>query len=220
MIVWTRHLRDVFFSYMLVHLENVALTASLNKMGFISKNSKQLVIEVAIVSVLWVVLFEANKFLLNSLEYSHYISWIFLPAALRIVSVLVLGSPGAIGLFIGALITNHGLLPIDLVDAITLSTLSALCPLIALVVAKPILKIKDDLSGFKPDQLYGLAIIGSLLSCVPHHIYFWASGKVPSPFEGFAPMLVGDILGATIALGLTSFAMKALKTNNRTTHSL
>lgn len=132
------------------------------------------------------------------------------------MSVLVLGFPATIGLFIGALITNHDLLPIDLIDAIALSTLSAFCPFVALVVAKPILKIKDDLSGFKSDQLYGLAIIGGLVSCVPHNVYFWASGKTSSPFDGFASMLVGDILGATIALWVASFVIKALKPNKRT----
>jgi uncharacterized membrane protein YhhN len=43
----------------------------------------------------------------KSLEVNHYVSWIFLPAFIRIVSVLLFGWAAVIGLIIGAIIINH-----------------------------------------------------------------------------------------------------------------
>ena len=47
--------------------------------------------EICAVALLWVALFEVNNWLFSITEVSRYINWIFLPAALRVLAVLVLG---------------------------------------------------------------------------------------------------------------------------------
>lgn len=172
---------------------------------------RQSVIEVALVCAAWIILFEFNKVLLQDIEESAFVNWIFLPAALRLVSVLVLGVPGALGLFLGALVTNHPLWALDISDAVALSLLSALCPLAAARLSKMILNLSDDLSGIKSDQIYALTLLGATTSCIPHHLYFYSTNKIQSLGEGLPAMLTGDIVGTVIALWIVSYTLKFLR---------
>ena len=50
---------------------------------------------------LFVSFFELNDWLFDFFEYSEGINWVFLPAGFRILLVLVLGLPGALGIILG-----------------------------------------------------------------------------------------------------------------------
>ena len=52
-------------------------------------------------AVLFFFVFHLNTLLLHALAHTHGVNWIFLPAGLRVLLVLVLGLPGAIGILLG-----------------------------------------------------------------------------------------------------------------------
>ncbi len=53
-------------------------------------------------AVLFVGFFQLNKWAFSIFEYSEGISWVFLPAGFRVILVLVMGLPGALGLMLGS----------------------------------------------------------------------------------------------------------------------
>nr|MBL8412285.1 hypothetical protein [Dechloromonas sp.] len=155
---------------------------------------------IGIVASAWVVLFLLNHWLFTSLEIHQYIAWIFLPAAVRMLAVMQFGWIGAIGLFVGALVTNGPILLSQPAVAFSLSALSAIGPVIATYMGTRILAVPRDIGSLDMLHLYVFAALGAVCSSVLHNLYFWRDG-VPAHWEdSLVPMLLGDMLGTTIVL--------------------
>lgn len=170
-----------------------------------------------VVALLWVLLFGLNQWAFSVTEVSSLISWIFLPAALRMLAVMVCDWVGAVGLFVGAMLTNQTDLTGGLGDGLVLAFLSATGPMLAFWFCTRLLSLSRDLSGLTATQLLVFASTGALLNAVPHNIYFYLSGRMTSPVEGLVPMFVGDLVGTLIMLYVASLALRFL---SRRTSSL
>lgn len=167
---------------------------------------RKITLETLVIALLWVSLFKLNEWLFNATSISQHINWIFLPAALRMVSVMLLGTTGAVGLVIGAFITSDTAGP--LIDALALATLSGLCPYISVAICNNLFKLPHDLGGLTAKQLVYFALAGGVISVIPHHLYFYSRDHVSYFFEGAGPMLVGDIVGALIFLYAANLAIR------------
>ena len=160
------------------------------------------------VAALWVGLFKFNAIFFESIGVSQYISWIFLPAAIRMISVMLLDWIGAAGLFVGALITSDPLLNHNLSEAIALAGLSALGPVLAVTFCTRWLRMPANFSGLGPRQLTLFGLVGALCNVIPHNIYFYFTNRVQAPLEGVLPMFVGDLLGTVIILYACALVLK------------
>jgi hypothetical protein len=161
-----------------------------------------------LVALLWVLLYALNHWIFSVTEVSSFISWIFLPAALRMVAVMACDWAGAVGLFAGALVTNQTDPTGGFGDGVVLAFLSATGPLLAFWFCTKLLNLSADLSGLTVKQLLVFALMGALLNAVPHNIYFYLSERTSSPIEGLVPMLAGDLVGTLIMLYVASFALR------------
>jgi hypothetical protein len=162
----------------------------------------------ASVAGLWVGLFKLNEFFFETIGVSQYITWIFLPAAIRMISVMLLDWVGAVGLFVGALITNAPLLDQNLSDAIVLAGLSALGPVLAVAFCTRWLNMAENFSGLGLSKLTLFGLVGALCNVIPHNIYFYLSDRMQSPLDGIAPMFIGDMLGTLIVLYVCALVLK------------
>lgn len=156
--------------------------------------------EVSMVVVLWVALFELNRWLFSFAVTDPFVSWVFLPAALRVVAILVLGWRGALGLFVGALITNQPVIGVNLLDALALSAISAGAPLLAVECTKRWLGVGPDLAGLTFKQLLTIAATGAVTSSVMHNVYFNVRHEDHEWVDGLVPMLGGDMVGTLAVL--------------------
>lgn len=161
-----------------------------------------------VVALLWVLLFSLNQWAFSATEVNSYVSWIFLPAALRMLAVMVCDWVGAVGLFVGAMLTNQTDLTGGLGDGLMIAFLSAIGPMLAFWFCTKLLSLSKDLSGLMATQLFVFASTGALFNAVPHNIYFYLSGRMSSPIEGLVPMLVGDLVGTLIMLYVVSLALR------------
>jgi hypothetical protein len=160
------------------------------------------------VAALWVGLYKFNAIFFDSIGVSQFISWIFLPAAIRMISVMLLDWVGAAGLFAGAVITSQPLLNQNLSEAIVLSGLSALGPVVAVTFCTRWLRMPANLSGLGLRQLTLFGLIGALCNVIPHNIYFYMTDRMQSPLTGIFPMFVGDLLGTMIVLWVCALVLK------------
>jgi hypothetical protein len=161
-----------------------------------------------VVALLWVLLFALNQWAFSVTEVSAFISWIFLPAAVRMLAVMACDWVGAVGLFAGAMFTNQTDPTGGFGDGMVLAFLSATGPLVAFWFCTKLLKLSTDLSGLTARQLLVFATVGALLNAVPHNIYFYLSGRMGSPFSGLLPMFFGDLLGTLVTLYAVSLALR------------
>jgi len=68
----------------------------------------QFLVQSLMVSLTWILLFYLNALIFQTLSINHLVSWIFLPACIRLLSVLIFEWAGVFGLFLGALVTSVG----------------------------------------------------------------------------------------------------------------
>jgi hypothetical protein len=162
------------------------------------------------VALLWVLLFRLNQWAFSSFEVTVFITWVFLPAAIRMLAVMACDWAGALGLFAGAVFTHQTDSTGDLTDGLVLAFLSATGPLVAFWCCTRLLSLPSNLTGLTARQLLVFATMGAVFNAVPHNIYFYLSDRMASPIEGLVPMFLGDLLGTVVVLYVVSFALRLM----------
>ena len=160
------------------------------------------------VALAWVVLYKLNMWLFKGLEVNPFVSWVFLPAFIRVLSILVFGWTGVFGLIVGALITSQPAI-IGESAAIILALISGLAPMIAVSLCVYLLKLPPTLSGIRPSHLFIFAIVGSLVDVCFHALCFIMHEMPSNLVAHLMPMLVGDTIGTIAMLYLASMIIKA-----------
>lgn len=168
------------------------------------------IITVCGVALVWLTFFELNDWLFSQLAYTERAHWIFLPAALRVLAVLLFGGRGAIGLMIGAYLTLPHESPDDLAYEIALSLSSGLAPLAAVAICQRFFKINSDLAGLRGSHIIALSVANALANSVLLNIVMAASERHHRDGVLAATIFIGDMLGAallllTIALGISVY---------------
>ena len=138
-----------------------------------------------------------NAWFFKYLSLSEHISWIYLPAFLRLVYVLVLGAWwGFAAIFFGSLALAVSLSE-HMSQALLNATCSALSPVLAVWLFR-LLKERDLMLNRLRD-LIELSVLYALLNALLHHIN-WAVQQ-PDQFLSALQlpiMVAGDLLGAAL----------------------
>lgn len=144
--------------------------------------------------------YHLNDWLFDIVQVSEHINWIFLPAAIRMLAVLLLGWAGVVGLFIGSVSVIFPMLTSDPAQALSLGILSSVPSLLAMKTVQHLLGMRSDLAGMKGSDLICFGLAGGLFNSASHTLYFMASAASLEPGWGFLPMFVGDAVGTLILL--------------------
>jgi hypothetical protein len=143
-------------------------------------------------------------------EISIYISWIFLPAALRMISVLLFRWRGVAGLLLGSLMVTLNQIGPNSIHTWVFPLLSSLSPMLAMLLGVGLMKVHADLEGLRAWQLLVFSSLGALINALTHNLYFQYSGIAASWTNGFTPMFVGDLAGTLMMLFGASFILRFL----------
>jgi hypothetical protein len=170
----------------------------------------EVLLEIVAVAGAWTALFWFNAWFFESFSASQYVSWIFLPAAIRILSVLVLDWRGVVGLFVGAMLTNLPDMGTHALRCVLLSLLSATAPYIAVRLAKSSLRMNKTLDSLSSQQLMATAGIGALCSALLHSVFFTLTDATATWHQTFFQMSVGDLIGTAAVLYAASAILKAI----------
>jgi hypothetical protein len=164
--------------------------------------------EIVGVGLLWLFSYRLNEWLFPALQFSANVSWIFLPAALRVLAVLMFSWRGALGLFLGSWLTYMPHMGGNVVNSLALCTVSALAPLVAVWFTGWCLKVRADLQGLNFRQLAILCCAGAFVSAFAHTLLFMYQSGNLELFRGFFPMFAGDLLGTLLVVYAAHFAMR------------
>lgn len=161
------------------------------------------------VATAWVLLFRLNTAAFSHFETSKFINWVFIPAGVRLISVLLFGIYGVVGLFFGALMTS-GQAGLNLDTAIAISLISAINPYLAVNLAKYCLKIDSLMQGLNAKQLLTISFFAALFNGLSHNLYFHLYIRESSILDCFN-MFIGDFVGSLIVLYTFALLIKWLR---------
>ena len=149
-----------------------------------------------------------NELLFTHLEFAPGINMIYLPAGVRLLSVLLFAEAGAIGLLLASWgICFFYLFPDDPVRSFIGGILSALAPFLAYRVLLAS-GIGASLRGMSGQRLFCFALLFSVMSPAMHHAWFALMGG-QDLWKGFIVMFTGDLAGTLIVLYGAKLALNA-----------
>jgi len=163
---------------------------------------------VAGIALVYWLLYQLNDWLFTNFEVSKSISWIFLPAAIRVIAVLLFGWEGVAGLLFGSIVMAFPWHGDASVNSCIVSVLSSISPMLAVTSGAYLMKTKIDLQGLGAKQLFVFALLGALFNSVLQNLYFQLSGTAKTWITGLVPMFVGDFIGTMIVLYCASMLIR------------
>lgn len=167
------------------------------------------VIQTLSIAFAWVILYHFNQFIFDDLAINKYITWIFLPAFIRMLAVMVFEWSGVAGLIIGAYITRD-LHTSSAVTPIIFALISGLAPYFAMRCCQYFFKLPHSFEGLKAQHLFVFAFTGSFTCVCLNHFSFNYFG-MDCTFFTFSTMLIGDFSGTLLMLYTAALSLKLLK---------
>jgi len=159
----------------------------------------------------WIGLFVLNEYLFLFTQISPAINLIFIPAGLRLISVMVFSWVGVMGLFVGGVLIGIHFIELAPLQAILLAGLSALSPFIAYSGIARALKLKSSLDGMAARDLLIIAISAALLGGALHSLFFLLNGSAKTFIDPFVQIFIGDLLGMLLILYFAKFGIWAYR---------
>jgi hypothetical protein len=166
-------------------------------------------------AVLFVLFFKLNGWVFSNFAYSEGISWVFLPAGFRIILVLVLGLPGAVGLMLGSWFIDSALFSADtwLLSFLN-GLLSGLTPWLVMKYLQHKGWLAPHIMSMTAQRLLQMTLIFSAASAISHQL-LWSLFERPETniLVDVWPMFVGNALGALLMLYGFKFALDRIRPN-------
>ena len=158
-------------------------------------------------------LFYINDWLTTHLIYGPGVNWIYLPAGLRLFLTLIFGLSGAVGIAIASfVICFFGPFPLELTTYIGIGLISGFAPYIARLFVMSNISISSDLSNLSLQKLAICILIYATLSSGLHQWWFAVRGlDEAGTLNHFLVMLIGDVLGAVILIGLVKYVLDLMR---------
>ena len=158
-------------------------------------------------------LFYLNDWLTTQLTFGLGVSWIYLPAGLRLFLTLIFGLPGALGIAIASFFISYlGPFPHELTTCIGIGLISGFAPYMARVFVLSSVDISPDLSNLTLPKLLICTLIYAALSAGLHQWWFAVrSLDEAGSFNHFLVMLIGDVFGTIVLVGLIKVGLDLLK---------
>ena len=163
-------------------------------------------------AVLYSALFFLNDRLTEVLKYDLGVSWVYLPAGLRLFLILIFGLAGAIGIAAASFaISYFGVFPPDLITCIGIGLISGFAPLLAKWVVIANVNISNDLSNLSLQKIVFCVLMYAFMSAGLHQIWFELRGLESGSLDHFLVMFVGDIAGSILLIALIKYSIDLLK---------
>lgn len=156
--------------------------------------------------VIYAITFGLNSYFLDSFAHSLGVSWIFLPAGLRLLLTLLFAESGAIGIALASVIISICFFFESLFLGITAGITSGLAPYVARYLAFKDMGLNAQLNTLDGSKLLSCVLIYSLICPLMHQILFTLATPDNLFFDNLGVMIIGDLLGTVIVI----YSAKAL----------
>jgi len=160
--------------------------------------------------LLFVAMLALNEWLWTRLEFVRGIHWIYLPAGIRLLSMLLFAEAGAIGLLLVSwLVSYFYFFPDDLTRSIAGAILSTLAPYSIYRWAQHRYGLQASLANLTPAKLLVLIVAYSIASPLLHCLWFALQGQ-ENLLQGLVVMFIGDLTGTLLVIYSVKAALALL----------
>lgn len=149
---------------------------------------------------LYAITFGVNSYFLDSFAHSLGVSWIFLPAGLRLLLTLLFAESGAIGIALASVIISICFFFENLVLGIPAGITSGLAPYVARYLAFKDMGLNAQLDTLDGSKLLSCVLIYSLICPLMHQIVFTIATLDNLFFDNLGVMIIGDLVGTVIVI--------------------
>lgn len=156
------------------------------------------------IALAWHGSFALNDWLFVELAHSGRANWIFLPAVLRPLAILLFGGVGAIGLVLRAYITVQGEVAVGQWHAAMLALGSGVAPWLGVALGRRLLSIPKTLSGLRGIDIFIICALCALANALLLNLYLWSVGRLNDDLLQILTVFIGDLFGAAIGLFVLS----------------
>ena len=165
-------------------------------------------------------LFYLNSWLTSGLIFGTGVSWIYLPAGLRLFLTLIFGLPGAVGIALASfLISYSGSLSDDLMVCIGTGLISGFAPYLARIFVLSNIELAPDLSNLNlPKLLICIVVYASLSAGLHQYWYSTVNLDDSDTMNHFIAMFIGDVLGSALLISLIKYSLDLLRRFRKTAH--
>ena len=166
-----------------------------------------------IIIFLWVILYSINHSFDNLLGHVSYISYIFIPAGLKIMFACLYGYRILLGFFIGAILTGMLYLDFDSLKYLyVFSFFAATIPVLTVYLVNIISPIGLKLEYLNLNKILFIGFLCAFLSSFFHNTYLLTIDAISiDQFKlDTLIMFTGDFIGCLIFLSILSFFKKSL----------
>lgn len=153
-------------------------------------------------AVLFVCFFRLNDWLFDWLQYTKGVNWVFLPAGFRVILVLALGIPGALGIALGTLWLDTRAAVPPAADVLVITCLaSGFAPWLVKLWMERRGTLGLHLERLSSSSLLHFVLIYAIVNALLHQSIRWFfEPHTMRLWANLWPMFVGDILGALLVL--------------------
>jgi hypothetical protein len=163
-------------------------------------------------AALYSALFFLNDRLTEVLKYDLGVSWVYLPAGLRLFLILIFGLAGAIGIAAASFaISYFGVFPPDLITCIGIGLISGFAPLLAKWIVITNVNISNDLSNLSIQKIILCVVVYALVSAGLHQYWFELRDLESGSLNHFLVMFIGDIAGSILLIAFIKYSIDLLK---------
>lgn len=173
---------------------------------------------VLVSAFLFVGFFQLNDWLFDWLEYVKGVNWIFLPAGFRVLLVLAMGIPGALGICLGTLwLDAHSANPPATEMMVLTSLASGFGPWLVKFWMERRGWLAQDLRQLTSARLLHFVVVYAALNAIAHQSIKWLFGhQLVEVWINLLPMFTGDVIGAIIVLYTFKLSLPWLKATLQT----
>ncbi len=166
-------------------------------------------------AVLFVCFFEFNNWIFSSFQYNEGINWIFLPAGFRVILVLTMGLPGAIGLMLGSwFIDSASFTATGWFFPFLNGVVSGMTPWLVMKYLIHLGWLEPQLRQMTASRLLHVTLVFSAASAMSHQLVWWSLEKPNvNIWVDVWPMFVGNALGALLMLYGMKFVIDRMHLN-------
>ena len=163
-------------------------------------------------ALLYSALFFFNDWITETVKYDLGVSWIYLPAGLRLFLILIFGLAGAIGIAVASFaISYFGAFPVDLLTCIGIGLISGFAPLFAKWVVVSNTYISNDLSNLSMQKILLCIVIYALMSSGFHQYWFMLRDLESGSINHFLVMFAGDVVGSILLIALIKYGIDLMR---------
>jgi hypothetical protein len=143
----------------------------------------------------------ANQEIFTHSEFVRGVNWIYLPAGIRLVSTLLLGADGALGLLLASWTVDFFyFFPDDPVRSFVGGIIATAAPYAVYRLAREIYGLTASLSNLTAGRLMILTVAYAIAGPLLHNIWFYLQGDTHNLVSRFFAMFVGDLSGTVIII--------------------